>query len=101
MKEATKHRVQFRNWDCYIVTGNYFDGQLSIHLESETDGPIATASTYLEELPLSGNKTWIKTWSENQGILEALVDAGVVKEMGVHVEVNEFGSTAVLVKYLL
>jgi len=41
---------------------------------------------------------WIKTWSENEGILEALVKAGIVEKIDYQL-VNDYGAVAELVRY--
>ena len=96
--------VKFKIWECTIKFAWYANGVQAIQLVDAHDGSaIATASVNLEEFgkrgPL-GRYTWIKTWSENEGILQALVDAGIVRATGETFEVNQYGSLAVLVEIL-
>ena len=46
------------------------------------------------------NLVWIKTWSENEGIHQALLDAGILvpnqNEIDLEVDVNGYGSKAIL-----
>ena len=96
--------VKFKNWTCAVKYVFYANNVQAIQLVDAHDGSaIATASVNLEEFGKHGSLaryTWIKTWSENEGILEALVDAGIVRATGETFEVNQYGSLAVLVEIL-
>lgn len=95
-------KVQFQDWNCDVYRGKYFDVTAALSLTHPEDGPIVTASVYLEQHPVtSPDITWIKTWSENKGIFEALLEAGVIEDLGLTAEVNEFGSVAKLAKILI
>ena len=48
----------------------------------DEEGPVATATVNLPDVPLGKNQVLIKNWSENEGMLDALVAAGVVKPTG-------------------
>jgi len=65
-----------------------------------TDGrgePLYTATVKLDIRPQQGC-VWIKTWSENEGVLEALIDANIVFPTGRVHNVNQHGSKAVEVE---
>lgn len=85
MPYATKthKRVWFCDRDCDVYLAPYRDGgATAIQLiDRETAEPVATASVNIPEAAPPTGFTWIKTWSENEGILEALIDAGVVQDM--------------------
>ena len=60
----------------------YADGTLAIRGTNPDDGlPNFTATVWLETPPSDGC-VWLKGWSENEGVPEALVAAGVVKLTG-------------------
>ncbi len=72
--------VRFRDWDCIVRKRQYDKGRPSLQLIDAEDGsPIATATVNLPDVPLGRNQVAIKDWSENEGMLDALVAAGVVK----------------------
>ena len=47
-----------------------------------TGEPYATATVNLPGEPLLQRQVFIKNWSENAGILEALIDASIVEDTG-------------------
>lgn len=100
-------KVKFMRWECDVQKSHYsVDDSIALELTHPEDGPIATASVYLEDYaivdPYKKDHCWIKTWSENEGILEALIEAGVVeKAQCASIDVNGWGSLAVLVKVLI
>lgn len=70
-------RVHFYNWDCNVKIESYAKGGMAILLEDIRDGsPVATATLNIKGL--KDNEVAIKNYSENEGILEVLVDAGIV-----------------------
>jgi hypothetical protein len=65
-----------------LLIGEYRDGTPAIQgVDPETEEPLFTASVRLGEPPSDGC-LWLKGWSENEGIPESLVAAGVVKLTG-------------------
>jgi hypothetical protein len=76
-------RVRFKNWDCVIQKCEYGNGRPALQLVDASDGePIATATVNLPDLPAGPNQVFIKDYSENEGMLKALTEAGVVKPTG-------------------
>jgi len=65
------------------------DGQVAIKLSVNLDG-IAPARPE--------NCFWLKTWSENQGCLEAVKASGLAVTAGEIAQVNDFGSWAHLMR---
>ena len=100
-------KVKFMDWGCDVQKSKYsVDDSLALKLTHPEDGPIAIASVYLENYPITDeykkDHCWIKTWSETEGILEALIEAEVVKKVNCpSIDVNGFGSRAILVKVLI
>ena len=76
--------MKFKNWDCDIQNSFYGNGQPAIILnDSENGEKIATATSCLDlnaELPKG--HTLIKDYSENEGMLKALTDQGIVEDTG-------------------
>jgi hypothetical protein len=70
-------KVKFRNSDLEVEFGQYWDGSLAIQL---FDGgfPYATASVWVEGL--KPGEIAVKNYSENAGMLQALLSAGVVEK---------------------
>jgi hypothetical protein len=64
----------------FVRTETYKDGKIRIQLYDSKDGtPYATATTNIQE-ELEQGEVAIKDWSENQGILDFLVQNRIVKE---------------------
>jgi hypothetical protein len=81
---ATLHPpiVRFKDYVCKIVFAQYSNGRTAIELV-DAEGwhePIARASVNLPDAPLEDDEIFIKDWSENEGMVGALVRAGVVSE---------------------
>lgn len=73
-------KVKFKDWNCVIEWSIYSqNNNIAIKLLDEnTKELVAVATTNTsEETPLPGVQ--IKDWSENRGMWEALVDAGVIE----------------------
>ena len=74
--------VQFKHYTCRLVIDRYVHGGFpSLRLIDAQDGsPIATATINLIDYNLAPplNHCYIKEHSENQGMVEALVNANVV-----------------------
>lgn len=67
-----------------IQFGQYSNGEPAIQIFSETEGPIATATVNLESYgihPAPGH-VLIKEYSENEGMVDALITAGIITERG-------------------
>ena len=71
--------VRFKDWNCKLVFRYYGNNRTAIQLLDASDGgPVATATVNIPECPLEEDQVIIKTYSENEGMLRALMDAGVV-----------------------
>ena len=70
-----------------IETSTYANGRHAIKLYDEEDGmPYATASINMPAEDLEDDEVIIKDYSENAGILDSLVEAGVVSEPIRHIQ---------------
>jgi hypothetical protein len=56
--------------------------------------PLAVATVNLPDVGPDEGCIFVKDWSENEGLWDALIASGVVEDMGVYVEVNQWGSKA-------
>lgn len=72
-------KVTFKEWDCNLVFGEYVsEGNPYIQLVDVRDGlPVATA-TVNPSVQLEKGQVCIKDYSENEGMLQTLMDAGLV-----------------------
>lgn len=77
-----KKQVLFKKWLCNIETRRYAEKErVSIHLiDSFTGEPVATASVNIPHVDLEENEVAIKNYSENEGVLQVLIDAGVISK---------------------
>jgi hypothetical protein len=60
-----------------IRKSTYPNGSTALLLDSTNGEPLAVATVALDVLPDDGN-VFIKSWSENEGLLDSLQRAGVV-----------------------
>ena len=75
-------RINFLGWDCEIHISRQENGQPAIRLVTPQGEPVATATVRIPEAELADDEVLIKDYSENSGILEALIRAGVVEDTG-------------------
>jgi len=84
-------RIQFKKWDCELVRRQYQNGRVALELVAwqnvpEQDifegEPVATCTVNLPQYPLAKDEVLIKDYSENEGMLQTLLDAGVVELAG-------------------
>jgi hypothetical protein len=81
--------IRFRQWDCSIEFLSYSNGRMAIQLSDINDeSPIATATINVPELHLEDREVVIKDYSENEGLLDCLVENGVVIKTGRQVQLG-------------
>ena len=74
---------EFYGYTCVATRHTYPNGRPAISVEdADTGEPICKASVNMPELDLEEDEVLIKDWSENEGILDALVSAGVIELTG-------------------
>ena len=72
--------VTFREWKCNIKPGSYNNGRLALELiEVGTEEPIAVATVNLPEAQIGTDEVIIKDYSENTGMQQMLIAAGVIQ----------------------
>jgi len=75
----TDKTIKFKQWECAVIFLSYGNGRTAISLDEVGTGePIAVASVNLPDATINEDEVIIKNWSENEGVLEALVEAGIV-----------------------
>lgn len=74
-------KAEHCNEEVELLFGTYGDGSIAIKATSLIGEPMFTATVALDEIPPYGH-VFLKGWSENEGIPEALVKAGVVELTG-------------------
>lgn len=78
--------VRFRDWDCIVEKRHYANGRPALQLVNASDGsPVATATVNMPDHPAGPNHVFIKDYSENEGMLAALIEAGVVRDMSMRI----------------
>lgn len=85
-----------------VVESTYQSNDNVALMLMDIDGaPYGVASVNLDNVPLMDNKnfTHIKNWSENEGVLEALVEADLVEEIGVRTATGFVQADLVRLKY--
>ena len=82
VKDFTAMFVPTGDYDLYVA--EYVEGGTALMaVTPETGEEYFTASVYMEGMtPDDPNTIWVKSWSENEGIMEELVSHGVLELTG-------------------
>ena len=73
-------KVKFKEWDCVAVPRFYDNGRHAILLvDAEDKEPIAKSTVNIPEATLGEHQVIIKDYSENEGMVRALIDAGIIE----------------------
>jgi len=88
--EKNNEIIKFKQWDCIIEYKKYKNNNRTAMtlVDAITFEPIAVATINVPEVPLKEDEVVIKDYSENEGMLETLVNANVVKRLGKRVKVG-------------
>jgi len=84
IKEKT---IRFCREDLTVVMGKYENGQNSIQLRDDEGHPYMTASVAYDR-EIEDDEVIIKNYSENEGILEALIEAEIIDPEVIPFKVN-------------
>ncbi|MBZ0144245.1 MAG: hypothetical protein K8F56_11735 [Rhodocyclaceae bacterium] len=85
MEPAVPTPLVFRGLPCSAELARYREapGQVAIRLRSLEDGePVACATVVLPDFALEPGHVLIKDYSENTGMLAALLASGLVRDTG-------------------
>ena len=86
---GTKNKVIFNNVSLDVVFGRYLNERIAIMLVDNSDvvpEVYAYATVNIPEVELNSNEVIIKDYSENKGILDALITAGIISSPQKHVK---------------
>lgn len=78
----TKHKVTFLNTVCTIFKDKYLTGGVALELICPDGEPMTTATVNMPCCGLNDGEICIKNYSENEGLLEILEAANIVKATG-------------------
>ena len=79
--------VIFRGEELTPVIGQYVNGQTSIQLIDQNGEEFLTASV-AHDITIGTDQVIIKNYSENEGILEALIQSGIIEKPYMTIPVN-------------
>lgn len=81
-------KVQFKQWSCKAQFVTYSNKRNAIQLVNIADGSLAAIATVnMPNHKLNNeNEIFIKDWGENEGMVEALREAGIVGKLLGHIE---------------
>ncbi len=75
--------MKYKDWNVRIKKEQYRNGRIALRLIDLDHGfPIATATVNIPEAPCGRNEAYIKNWSENEDILDFLIDNRFVESTG-------------------
>jgi len=83
----TKKVVKFLGEELTPVMNRYANGQNAIQLVDSDGMPFMTASV-AHDINIADDEVIIKNYSENEGILEALIEAGIIEKPFAEIPVN-------------
>lgn len=87
MKEFTFTTKHGGSYQVFIQLGKYRNGQTSVQLIDAEDGqPVATASIAMPELSLEDNQIVVKDYSENEGMLDFLLENSIIEMCSEYIE---------------
>lgn len=74
--------LKFKGWNCYLDVATYqHGGRIALQLfEHGTGDYIAVATVNMPDHQLTPSEVAIKNYSENEGVLDLLIEAGVLRE---------------------
>lgn len=71
--------VKFKRWICFLELGIYPNGRKAIELIDAKNGEsVLVATINVPEVQINDDEVIIKNYSENEGILEALIKSNVI-----------------------
>jgi len=72
-------KVTFKQWECYAHGAYYPNDRMAIMLkEVGTNEPVATATVNLPDYDIPDETAFIKDYSENEGMVQSLIDADII-----------------------
>ena len=100
--------ITHKGYKCEVHFGRYYNENNAIQLVggkgTEYEGEVVSVASVNGEVELANDVVGIKTWSENAGVVQSLVDGGVIepellgKEPTGFVEIEHYKLTPVALK---
>jgi hypothetical protein len=80
--EAAKQpTVKFMQWTCHVNKAEYENGRTALELINAKNGEdVLVATVNIPEEKIAPDEVIIKDYSENEGILQVLVNAKIISE---------------------
>jgi hypothetical protein len=74
-------KTPYAEYNVYLKKGKYWNGQTSIVLIDDEDGSqVMVATVVIDGVVLEKDEVIIKNYSENEGVLEFLIENGIVSK---------------------
>jgi len=85
-------KIKFKEWTCYVVATYYTteDRKAILLIDTDDNQSVAVATVNMSGYPCKDNQVYIKNYSENTGILECLIDHGILLSQPVSKLQNKF-----------
>ena len=95
-------KVKFKHWNCLVQKAEYENGRLALILigDNNRQETITVATVNLPNKPIADGYVFVKDYSENEGILDALVAGNVVRDTGITVPMGSPWVKATLCEYI-
>ena len=75
-----EQKVHFLDLDCDVEVNRYANNRIALVLRHESEmSPIAVATLNIPEEELKVDEVCIKDYSENKGMYQSLLSAGIIK----------------------
>lgn len=73
-------KLKFKEWDCILKSSYYMNGRKALTLVEDDimASPIATCTTNLVDDLCPDDCAYIKDYSENEGMVDILIDEGII-----------------------
>lgn len=96
-------KTPFNDSRAFTIVSRYTaNNSLSISLgDPDENEPICDVTVCVPTFELLPGHVLVKTWSENAGVLEALIKEGIFEDTGTRVPTRGFGTEAALCKLLV
>lgn len=82
--------VRFKHYDCEIQFAEYMNGNTAIQLMDKIDGSLVATASVNGDTKKAPEIVGIKDWSENEGMISALISAGVIGNEIITIEQSGF-----------
>jgi hypothetical protein len=67
--------------NCQLSFGKYQDGSTALLIRSSQGEPLIKVTSYLPEVILEEDQIIVKDYSENEGILQCLIELEIIEEL--------------------